>query len=162
MVNVVPGAGVDVVITSPVLSQNAGSRGQLIEQFEDAYGNPGAKSTTSQTISLSTTSSAGAFYASQASTTADHERRRPRRPEQHHIYYSDTKAGTPTLTVSDSALGSPLAQMETVNPAAAKTFTVTSSFANPDPAGTTGTVTVTAKDAYGNTVGSGPTSTRAR
>ena len=46
--------------------------------------------------------------------------------------------------------------METVNPATAKTFTVTSSFANPDPAGTTGTVTVTAKDAYGNTVGSGP------
>ena len=35
-------------------------------------------------------------------------------------------------------------------------FVVTTSFANPDVAGSTGTVTVTAKDQYGNTVSSGP------
>ena len=35
-------------------------------------------------------------------------------------------------------------------------FVVTTSFANPDVAGTTGTVTVTAEDPYGNIAGSGP------
>ena len=37
-----------------------------------------------------------------------------------------------------------------------KDFVATTSFANPDVAGTVGTVTVTAKDSYGNTVGTGP------
>ena len=60
------------------------------------------------------------------------------------------------MTASDTALSSAPTQQETVNPAAADHFVVTTSFANPDVAGTPGTVTVMAEDHYGNTAGSGP------
>ena len=60
------------------------------------------------------------------------------------------------MKASDSALSSTSTQVETVYPAVAQSFTVTTSFANPDPAGTEGTVTVTAIDRYKNVVGSGP------
>ena len=67
-------------------------------------------------------------------------------------------AGSQTITATDSANhatnGTSLAVV--VVPAAVNDFVVTTSFANPDVAGTVGTVTVTAKDPYGNTVGSGP------
>ena len=73
------------------------------------------------------------------------------------VDYGDTQAGTPTVTATDAALGSPASsQQETVNPANATEFVVTTSLSNPDVAGTVGTVTVTAKDRYGNTAGSGP------
>ena len=72
------------------------------------------------------------------------------------FYYGDTKAGTPALTAADTALSSSPTQTETVNPAAADALVVTTSFANPTPAGTAGTVTVTAMDKYNNVVNTGP------
>ena len=67
-------------------------------------------------------------------------------------------AGTQSITATDSLSSSITGTSPSVNvvPAAAHDFVVTTSFANPDVAGTTGTVTVTAKDLYGNTAGSGP------
>ena len=60
------------------------------------------------------------------------------------------------MTTSDSAFSSSPTQVETINPAIVNDFVVTTSFANPDVAGTTGSVTVTAEDQYTNVVGSGP------
>ncbi len=154
-VTIGPAVASQVAITSPALSLIAGSPGQVTVQLEDINGNP-STSSSAQTISLSTTSTAGAFYATQVSTTPITSVVIPAGDSSANFYYSDTKAGLPTVKASDSALSSAPTQVETVNPAAAQTFTVTTSFANPDAAGTAGTVTVTAKDHYGNTVGSGP------
>ena len=67
-------------------------------------------------------------------------------------------AGSQTISATDSANHATTGTSPAVDvvPAAVKDFVVTTSFANPDVAGTVGTVTVTAKDTYGNTVGSGP------
>ena len=66
-------------------------------------------------------------------------------------------AGSQTITATDSVT-STITGSATVNvvPATVQGFAVTTSFANPDLAGTVGTVTVTAMDHYGNVVGSGP------
>ena len=67
-------------------------------------------------------------------------------------------AGSQTITATDSADDATTGTSVAVNvvPAAVKDFIVTTSFANPDGAGTAGTIIVTAKDEYGNTVGTGP------
>src|SRR5262249_3485584 len=66
-------------------------------------------------------------------------------------------AGSQTITATDS-LSSMVSGQAAVNvvPAAAQSLVVTTSFSQPDVAGTSGTVTVTAKDKYGNVAGSGP------
>ena len=155
-VEVIPTAASQVAITSAPLTLVAGSTGQLTVQLEDPYGNTGAMSTTAQTIALTTTSSGGAFYASQSGTTPITSVVIPAGKSTVTFAYGDTRAGTPTITASDIALSSAPTQKETVVPAAADHFTVTSSFTNPDVAGTVGMVTITAYDAYNNRVGSGP------
>jgi streptogramin lyase len=149
-----PAAASQMLITNPPLTLTADSRGPITVQFEDSYGNLGAAPATDQTISLGTTGSAGAFYDSTGNAIIGVTI--PAGPSSATVYYSDTQAGTPTVTASDIAFSSSVNQVETVYPAAADHFVVTSSFASPDVAGTTGTVTVTAKDHFGNTAGSGP------
>jgi streptogramin lyase len=65
-------------------------------------------------------------------------------------------AGSQTITASDS-INSTITGKAVINvvPAQADDFLVTTDYASPDPAGTVGTVTITAQDKYGNTVGSG-------
>ena len=151
-----PAPASQVVITSAPLTLTAGSRGPVEVQFEDAYGNLGATSTSDQTIGLVTTSSGGAFYAGATGGNAVTSIPITAGLSSATVYYSDTQAGSPTVTVSDTAFSSSVNQGETIVPAAADHFVVTTSFANPDVAGSVGTVTVTAKDHYGNTAGSGP------
>jgi hypothetical protein len=151
-----PAAASQVTITNTPLSLVAGSRGQVSVRLEDTYGNPGATSTTAQTIGLATTSSAGAFYAGASGGNPMTSVAIPVGQSSATVYYGDTQAGGPTVTVSDTALSSSVNQAETVNPAAADHFAVTTSFSSSDVAGTAATVTVTAKDHYGNTAGSGP------
>ncbi len=155
-VDVVPAAASQMVITSSPLTLIAGSREQVTARLEDAYSNLGATPATNQTIRLTTTSTAGTFYATQSGTASITGVVITTGQSGVSFYYSDTKAGAPTVTVSDGAFGSSLSQVQTVDPAAARAFMVTTSLANPDVAGAAGTVTVTAKDAYGNTVGNGP------
>ena len=66
-------------------------------------------------------------------------------------------AGSQTIIATDT-VESALTATTTVEvvPAAVKDFAVATSFPSPDVAGTVGTVAVTAKDAFGNTVNSGP------
>jgi hypothetical protein len=151
-----PAPASQVVITNSLLTLVAGSRGQVTVRLEDRYGNPGATSSDDQAIGLATTSPAGAFYSGASGGDPMTGVTIPAGQSSSTVHYSDTQAGTPTVTASDTAFPSSVNQVETVYPAAADHFVVTTSFASPDVAGTTGTVTVTAKDPYGNTAGSGP------
>jgi hypothetical protein len=156
-VDVVPAAANQVAITSMAMSLVAGDMGQVTLQLEDAYGNPGAVSTSDQTIGLHTDSAAGTFLSSSAGSGPITSITIPTGQSSATISYSDTRAGTPTLTASDGAFSSPAAtQVEVVNPSAVTHLVVTTSFPSPDVAGTVGSVTITAMDAYGNTAGSGP------
>ena len=66
-------------------------------------------------------------------------------------------AGSQTITATDSVNNALTASTTVaVVPAATKDFLVTTTFANPDMAGTAGTVTVSPEDAYGNIVDCGP------
>lgn len=147
-------AASQVAITSAPLTLVAGGNGQVMVELEDNNGNA-AISTSDQTISLSTTSTAGVFDATQNGSPITSVVISAGQSSAS-FYYTDTQSGTPTLTASDAALNSSPTQLETVNPAAVFTFTVTTSLASPDTAGTVGTVTVTAIDQYSNVVGSGP------
>ena len=60
------------------------------------------------------------------------------------------------MTASDAALGIRHEPEGDGRPGVGDQFAVTTSFASPDVAGTVGTVTVTAKDRYGNIAGRGP------
>ena len=68
LLTVTPLAG-QVAITSPALNMVAGTMEPVTVQLEDSNGNPGATSTSDQTISLGTTSTAGVFYVNQAGDT---------------------------------------------------------------------------------------------
>ena len=92
-------------------------------QLEDTNGNP-STSSSAQTINLSTTSTAGAFYATQLSTTPITSVVIPAGESSVSFYYSDTKAGASNLTASDSALGSAPTQVETINPGVATNLVV--------------------------------------
>ncbi len=155
-VHVVPAPASKLAITTSALTLIAGARGQITVQLEDAYDNLGATSSTAQTISLSTTGPTGSFFASQGSTSPITSVSITPGLSRASFYYGDNRVGTPTLTASDSALGSSSSQVETIDPALARSFRVTTSFANPDPAGTVGSVTVAAIDVYGNVAGRGP------
>ena len=150
-------AATQVAIAGSPTSLIAGSRGGPITvQLEDAYGNTEATSTTPETIGLGSTSPAGAFYAGQSGGGVITSVEIPAGQSAATVYYGDTEAGHPTVTASDSALGSSSNQQETVNPAAVDHFVLTVGFANPDVAGTAGMVMVAAYDAYGNLESSGP------
>ncbi len=116
-------AASQIAITSPALSLLAGSRGQMTVQLEDINGNP-STSSSAQTIKLSTTSTAGAFYATQASTTPITSVVIPAGDSSVTFYYSDTKAGLPTVKAADSALSSAPTQVETIIPGAATNLVV--------------------------------------
>ena len=129
----------------PALTLIAGTMGQATVELEDTYGNQGATSTSTQTIDLITTSTVGAFYATQGSTTPISSVDITAGQAASSFDYGDTKAGMPTITLSDTALGSSPTQVETIYPRAIDQIVVTTNFANPDVAGTPGTVTVTAR-----------------
>ena len=123
-VEVIPAAASQMLIISGPLTLAAGSRGPVLLQFEDAYGNAGATSTVAQTIGLATTSTAGAFYASSSGGNPTTSISVPAGHSSATFYYADTKAGTPTVTAS--ALGSAPTQQETINPATASQVVITS------------------------------------
>ena len=148
------GPATQVAITSTSLVLAAGDRGQSPCPAQDASGNTGAVSTSDQAINLSTTSTAGAFH-----------RRVRGNPvtsvvilagnDSATFYYTDTQAGTPMVTASDSGLGPSSNQTETVNPGPAAKVAITSTPLSLI-AGSRGAITVSLEDSYGNT---GATST---
>ena len=111
-----------VAIISDPLTLIAGVHGGPITvQLEDADGDP-ITSTVAQTIQLSTTSSAGAFYDSAGNAITSVTI--PAGQSTATFDYADIKAGTPTITATDSALNSSSNQQETVDPAAASQLVI--------------------------------------
>ena len=154
---VTPAVAVQVAIVSAPLDLIAGIGGAFTMELEDAYGNPGATSANPQTINLGTTSTLGGFVPTSSGGATITSVTIAAGKSSATVYYGDDQAGAPTLTASDTGFTTPAAtQDETINPSETTHFVVTTGFASPDVAGTAGTVTVTAKDQYGNTVGSGP------
>ena len=143
-----PGATTQIAFTSAPLDLVQGTRGQITVTLEDSYGNP-APSTSAQAINLSTTSSGGAFYATQSAATPVTTVMIAADDTSISFYYADTAAGTPTVTVTDGALSSAPTQQETVTPAPASRVAFTSApFVLT--AGSFGEVTLELQDSSGN------------
>ncbi len=145
-----PAVASQLAITSPPLSFEPGNDGQVTLQLEDQYGNLGAVSSSPQTINLTSTSPAGLFYASQTSTTPITSVVIGTGQTSVSVYYSDTKAGNPILTASDTALGSAPTQHETITPAAANHLVVTAQPPSPITAGQGFVFVVAAEDKFNN------------
>ena len=153
-VNVVAAPVQSLVVTTnfPTID-GAGTIGTVTITAFDAYGNVASSGLNQYegTVDLTNTDGrATGLSPSYMFTASDHGSHT----------FSDVSLVTPgsqTITATDS-VNRTLTSITTVNvvPAAIKDFVVTTTFSNPDVAGTVGTVSVTAKDAYGNTVGSGP------
>ena len=137
-----------VFATAP-LAQAAGTRGEVTVGLEDQYNNPGAISTSAQTINLTTTSGQGVFYAAASGGTPITSVVIPAGQTGVNFWYVDTKTGTPTVTASDSGLSSAPSQQETIDPATAQTVVVTG-YPTGTTAGVSHTLTVTVFDAYNN------------
>jgi streptogramin lyase len=156
-VDVVPDADYEFVVTTNFPSSDAaGTLGTITVTAEDKYGNVAGSgpnqyegradlaSTDAKTTGLP---SNYAFTAGDAGT---------------HTFANVTletvaATGSQTITATD-LVDNTVSGKAVVNvvPAPVYDLVVTTSFPNPDPAGTVGTVTVTAQDRYGNTVRSGP------
>src|SRR5262249_35277207 len=117
-------------------------------QLEDSSGNE-AVSTSNQTISLSTTSTAGAFYTGTSGGNPITSVVITAGNSSATFYYTDAQPGAPKVTASDSKLNSASNQTETDNPAPAGHLAIASA-----PlvlaAGTWGPVTVQLEDSSGN------------
>jgi ELWxxDGT repeat protein len=147
---VTPGPASQVGFTSAPLDIVTGSLGQIIVALEDRYANP-TTSTSDQTITLRSTSPTGVFYASQPGTSPISSVAVLQGQSTVSFYYDDTKAGTPTITAADAALGSPATQQETLMPAPASQVVFTSVPLSLT-AGAFGQVTLELEDASGNAV----------
>ena len=146
---ITPTAANQVAFSSGPLTLAAGSRGQVTLGFEDQYNNPGAASTTDQTINLTTTSGDGAFYATVVGTTPITSIVISAGETSATFYYDDTRSGTPTLTASDIAFNSAPTQVETIVAGVAKSLEITG-YPSTTTAGVSHPFTVTVVDAYGN------------
>ena len=153
-VTVVPTAVKDFVVSTSFVNPTvAGTVGTVTVTAEDQYGNTVGTGPDQYagTVDLSTTDSQLTGLPSHYTfTTLD---------AGSHTFTNVVvvTAGSQNIAATDSVAGT-LTGSATLNvvPAAVKYFVVTTSFASPDIAGTAGTVTVTAKDDFGNTVGTGP------
>ncbi len=115
-------------------------------QLEDAFGNPASAASTT-TIGLSTTSANGTFSPSPPLTV-------PAGGDTASFKYTDTLAGTPTITASAAGLTSGK-QVEIVNPAAASHLAFTTSPQTLTAGVESGIITVTLEDASGNVAKAG-------
>ncbi len=138
-----------VVITSPALDLTADTTGEITVELADQYGDLGAVSASNQTIALSTTSAGGVFYATATSTSPITSLVIPAGQSTANVYYLDTRAGTPTVTLADAALDSAPTQQETINAGAPSQLAITTSPLDLI-VGTLGQLTLELEDKTGN------------
>ncbi len=139
-----PAATSQVVFTTSPQNLTAGAAsGTMTIALEDAFGNP-VNATSAVTVNLSTTSANGAF-APQSPLTI------PAGVATVSFLYTDSAAGTPTITAAVSGVGS-ATQKETVNPAAASQLTFATLPQTLTAGVISGTITVALEDAFGNPV----------
>jgi phosphodiesterase/alkaline phosphatase D-like protein len=142
-INVAPAAASSLTLNgypSPIM---AGVSGSLQVTAKDAYGNTASGYT--GTIQFSSSDSRALLPANYTFTSTD---------QGSHTFFPTFKvAGTQSLTATDTVTASITGSQTgiSVTAAAASTLAV-NGFPSPGTAGTAATVTVTAKDGYGNTV----------
>ena len=135
-----PAAAQTIKVTGFPSPDTAGTSGSLIVTAYDAYGNLATGYT--GTIHFSSSDSRATLPASYAFTAAN--------AGTHTFAATLVTAGSQSITATDAANSSITgSQTITVRGAAARSLAVTG-FPNPDTAGTSGSLTVTARDAYGN------------
>ncbi|HEY5303655.1 MAG TPA: hypothetical protein VIJ86_06315 [Acidimicrobiales bacterium] len=122
--------------------------GPITVQEEDSFGNP---TTTTETVNLSTSSSATGVFSKAQGGSAVTSVSILSGSSTATFYYGDTSAGTPTITAVASGLTS-VTQKETVNSAAADQLVFTSAQVSGLTSATTnlGPITVQEQDSFGN------------
>jgi FKBP-type peptidyl-prolyl cis-trans isomerase 2 len=140
--NAVIPAGPHFVVSGMVSPRTAGSYGAITVTAKDANGNTNTKYT--GTVHLTSSDAAATLPANYTFTSAD--------AGVHKFGLTLKTAGTRSVTATDTATASNTGSQTgiVVTPGAATHFAVTG-MVSPRTAGTYGTITVTAKDAYGNT-----------
>ena len=139
-----PAAASQLVFTTAPQTLTAGVASKtIIVLLEDAFGNPVDAGST-LTVNVSTTSAAGTFTPVPPLTI-------PAGDSHVSFTYTDTKQGTPMLTVAASGLTS-ASQQETVNPAVASQLAFTTAPQTLSAGVASNTITVALEDAFGNPV----------
>ena len=121
-------------------------------QVEDQFGNAVAES--GDTVNLSTTSGSGLFYANATGVVAITSVTTGATGSASFVYY-DQLAGTPTLTAKDTNTGlntQTATQVDTVNAASATQLIFISGTQSFTHGTMSGTITIQAKDQFGNPV----------
>ena len=132
---------------SAVLSAGTCSSAYTVT-VEDSYGNA-TNATANVQVNLSG-GGTGVFYSNSGCTTSASNITIASGTSTGMFYFKDTSAQALTFSGADNAHNLSTGTLAvTVNPGAAQTLTV-AGFANPATAGTSGSLTVTAKDQYGN------------
>ena len=154
-VQVVPTAASQLAFVAPPPSLTAGAAsGVITVQLEDEYGNPVERGQQRSGCQPELDIDRRCF-SHPGSSTAITDVTIIAGSSTAGFTYADTVAASPKITAVSTGL-SPATLTETVSPAKAVSFRISTSFDSPDQAGTTGTVTVTALDAFNNPVSSGP------
>jgi hypothetical protein len=139
---------VAIITTAQTLTAGTASA-VMTAQTQDTVSAPKNVSAAT-TVSLSSSSGGGTFSTTSGGTyTATLNITIASGANSANFYYKDTVAGTPTITAASTGLTSGT-QQETVNPAALNSFVFNT--IGTQTAGTAFSITITAKDAYNNTV----------
>ena len=139
---VTPAAAQQLAFTSAPQTLTAGvASGTITVKLEDVFGNV-ANAANALTITLSTTSSTGTFTPISPLTL-------PAGADSVDFQYTDTTAGTATLTAASSGLAS-ATQPVAVNPAAPDRLVFTTAPQTLTAGVASGTITVALRDAFGN------------
>jgi len=145
------GAPVKLGFGNPPRTVAAGAcSAAVIVQAQDASGNPAALPAPGKTVTLASSSTAGTFYANAAcSGAAINGVSIAGGTSSSTVYYRDTRVGTPSITLTEAALGS-ASQTETITPAAVAKL----AFLTPAQTVTAGTcsavTTVQSRDSFDN------------
>jgi FKBP-type peptidyl-prolyl cis-trans isomerase 2 len=136
------GAATHLAVTGMVSPRTAGSYGTVTVTAKDAYGNTNKSYT--GTVHLTSTDGAAALPANYTFVSGD--------AGTHKFGLTLKTAGTQSVTATDTVTASIRgSQTGIVVTAGADTHLAVTGMVSPRTAGTYGTVTVTAKDAHGNT-----------
>ena len=140
-----------LVYTTTAQTLTAGvTSGTLTVQLDDSFNNV-ATATSTQTVLLTTTSSAGQFRDNATGNTQTTFVTIASGASSANFKYNDTLAGSPVLTVTDNALTNPTAtQTETVTAAAASKLVYTTTAQTLTAGVTSGTITVQLDDPFNN------------
>ncbi len=151
-IDVTPGPAVDLIVKRPPTGIVAGIGFPLEVDAQDTYGN--LATSYSGLVTLSVASGQGSLTGSVSAMAVN--------GVANFTSVTCDTSGSISIGASATSNGNTISSPPSgsapvvVNPGAANHFVVTTTFPDPDVAGTVGTVTVTAEDQNNNVVGSGP------